>query len=147
MTPVLTDAKLDSLETLAAAATPGEWGWYGSADTEIYLATRDRGRLFIMRFVRKGMQGAQPLLQPIVKNRGMVRAMDHLIFEVAPDATSRDDPRVYRGDIVGIRHPDAAWIAAADPTTVGALIAEVRRLRADAAASTSQPPSTALPSA
>lgn len=32
-------------------------------------------------------------------------------FEVAPTATSRTDPRVYRADISGIRHPDAEFIA------------------------------------
>lgn len=39
--------------------------------------------------------------------RGMV------IYEVAPNATERNDPKVYRADIVGIRHPDAELIAAA----------------------------------
>jgi len=32
-------------------------------------------------------------------------------FQVAPDATDRSDPRVYRADITGIRHPDAEFIA------------------------------------
>jgi hypothetical protein len=31
-------------------------------------------------------------------------------FQVAPDATDRADPRVYRADITGIRHPDAEFI-------------------------------------
>jgi hypothetical protein len=31
-------------------------------------------------------------------------------FEVAPGATDRADPRVYRADITGIRHPDAEFI-------------------------------------
>ena len=31
-------------------------------------------------------------------------------FEVAPAATERSDPRVYRADITGIRHPDAEFI-------------------------------------
>lgn len=34
-------------------------------------------------------------------------------FEVAPGATDREDPRVYRADITGIRHPDAEFIASA----------------------------------
>jgi hypothetical protein len=34
-----------------------------------------------------------------------------VVYEVAPDATHREDPRVYRADIVGIRHPDAEFIA------------------------------------
>jgi hypothetical protein len=32
-------------------------------------------------------------------------------FEVAPEATDREDPKVYRADITGIRHPDAEFIA------------------------------------
>jgi hypothetical protein len=36
-----------------------------------------------------------------------------VVFEVAPGATDRADPRVYRADIAGIRHPDAEFIAAA----------------------------------
>jgi hypothetical protein len=31
-------------------------------------------------------------------------------FQVAPTATERSDPRVYRADITGIRHPDAEFI-------------------------------------
>lgn len=34
-------------------------------------------------------------------------------FEVAPGAKDREDPRVYRADITGIRHPDAEFIAGA----------------------------------
>ncbi|WBQ02991.1 hypothetical protein [Kribbella sp. CA-293567] len=33
------------------------------------------------------------------------------IFEVCPAATTRDDRRVYRADIIGVRHPDAEFIA------------------------------------
>jgi len=34
-----------------------------------------------------------------------------VVFEVAPGVTDRADPRVYRADITGIRHPDAEFIA------------------------------------
>lgn len=57
------------------------------------------------------------------------RARDLAIFEVAPNATNRDDPRVYRADVVGIRHPDAEFMAAAHPAVVLALIAELREAR------------------
>lgn len=60
----------------------------------------------------------------------MVNARDLAIYEVAPEATSRDHPDVYRADVVGIRHPDAEYIAAAHPAVVLALIAELRALRA-----------------
>ena len=50
------------------------------------------------------------------------------VFEVAPDAVDREDPRVYRADIVGLRHPDAEFIANAR-ADVDTLLAEVDRLR------------------
>lgn len=37
-------------------------------------------------------------------------ARDLAIYEVAPDALSREDRRVYRADVSGIRHPDAEFI-------------------------------------
>lgn len=54
-----------------------------------------------------------------------VPARDRVVYEVAPQATTRDDPAVYRADIVGIRHPDAEFIAAAR-TAVPRLVAMVR---------------------
>jgi hypothetical protein len=60
----------------------------------------------------------------------MVNARDLAIYEVAPKATSRDDPAVYRADVAGIRHPDAEYIAAAHPAVVLTLIAELREARA-----------------
>lgn len=60
-----------------------------------------------------------------------VQARDLAVFEVAPNATSREDPDVYRADIVGIRHPDAEHIATFDPPTVLALIARLRKAEAE----------------
>lgn len=37
-------------------------------------------------------------------------ARELVTFQVAPNATDRSDPRVYRADITGIRHPDAEFI-------------------------------------
>ena len=59
-----------------------------------------------------------------------VNARDLAIYEVAPEATSREDPDVYRADITGIRHPDAEHIAGMDPATTLALLAEIERLQA-----------------
>ncbi|MFF7293191.1 hypothetical protein ACFY9N_11735 [Microbacterium sp. NPDC008134] len=64
----------------------------------------------------------------------MVNARDLAIYEVAPNALSREDPDVYRADVSGIRHPDATYIAAAHPAVVLALIAELRATRTAAAA-------------
>lgn len=38
-------------------------------------------------------------------------ARELAVFEVCPEATERTDPRVYRADIIGVRHPDAEFIA------------------------------------
>lgn len=58
-----------------------------------------------------------------------VEARDVVTFEVAPQATSRDDRRVYRADITGIRHPDAQLMTAA-VNALPSLLAEVAALRA-----------------
>ena len=120
------DPRLDEIQARLDAATPGPWGWFGNTDTKnIYLATPDRGRQFIMTFRRWGMQGAQPWF-----NTGMMMApaSDRPRYEVAPAAESRDDPRVYRADVSGIKHPDAEFIANA-PTDVSYLLAELRKTR------------------
>lgn len=58
-----------------------------------------------------------------------VNARELAVYEVAPNATSREDPDVYRADVVGIRHPDAEYIAAVSPDVVLALLDEIARLK------------------
>lgn len=72
----------------------------------------------------------EPRLQ-FVTDLMCVNARDHVIYEVAPDATSRDDERVYRADITGIRHPDAEFIATFNPATARELVDEIERLRSE----------------
>ncbi|MEV6226522.1 hypothetical protein AB0L88_01365 [Saccharopolyspora shandongensis] len=60
--------------------------------------------------------------------RTLVPARDQAVFEVAPNATSRKDPAVYRADIAGIRNPDARFIEHSRGD-VDWLIGEVERLR------------------
>lgn len=120
------DPRLDEIQARLDAATPGPWGWFGNTDTKnIYLATPDRGRQFIMTFRRWGMQGAQPWFNTDMM---MAPASDRPRYEVAPAAESRDDPRVYRADVSGIKHPDAEFIANA-PADVAYLLAELRKAR------------------
>lgn len=56
------------------------------------------------------------------------------VFEVAPGATDRADPRVYRADITGIRHPDAEFIAHSrqDVSRLLAAVDAVLKLASDA---------------
>jgi|GEM_PF-3194412 len=76
-----------------------------------------------------------PRLQ-LIGDLALVDARDLAVYEVAPEATTREDPRVYRADVVGIRHPDAIFIASAGRdltavlTALDAAEAEVERLRA-----------------
>ncbi|MCI2421477.1 hypothetical protein MOQ72_28990 [Saccharopolyspora sp. K220] len=63
----------------------------------------------------------------------MKPARDMAVYQVAPQATSRDDERVYRADIKGIRHPDAEFIAHSR-ADIDWLVAEVERLRAEVSA-------------
>jgi len=58
-----------------------------------------------------------------------VNARDLAVYEVAPEATTREDSNVYRADVTGIRHPDATFIAAAR-TDVPALVAALRAVLA-----------------
>lgn len=91
--------------------TPGPWQWFGDTKHGApYLATVHGGRRYVMDFVRKGMNRAQPRFQI---DGIMEPASDLAIYEVAPLATSADDTALYRHDIIGIRHPDAQLIAAA----------------------------------
>jgi len=58
---------------------------------------------------------------------------DLAVFEVArnqglPDDTPRSHPKVYRGDVIGVRNANATFIAHAR-TDIPALIAEVKALR------------------
>jgi hypothetical protein len=45
---------------MSALHTAGPWDWYMHSGERPYLATPDRGRLYVMDFGRKGMQGAAP---------------------------------------------------------------------------------------
>jgi hypothetical protein len=85
--------------------TPGPWKWFGNVETkEVYLATVNNGRRFVMQFGRWGMQGAQPTFQTrAADGSGMMTAAAALATREVP----------YRGDIARINHPDALLIAAA----------------------------------
>lgn len=120
---------LDELERLAKAATPGPWEWMGNPiGHRVWLSTTHSGRICVMGFKRWGPQGAQPVFQ---KDGRLVDGKELFTFEVC-DAVGMDaakkDNACYRYDIEGIDHPDAAFIAAANPKTILALIARVREL-------------------
>lgn len=105
---------LKEIRARAEAASPGPWTWRGNVDTRsIYLTFNQPGLGWnsIMDFARWGMQSARPRF--LIEKFFMKDADDLAVFEVCRTATTRADRRVYRGDIVGFRHPDAEFIAAA----------------------------------
>jgi hypothetical protein len=98
---------------------------------EVYLATVDRGRVFVMDFERWGMAGAQPRFQVDIAGGGIMRTLGELAVQ-RPD----DGPRFeasHRKQFTGIGHPVARFIAAAG-SLVPRLLREVDRLTADEAA-------------
>lgn len=58
------------------------------------------------------------------------RADELPVFEVAPQATSADDPAVYRTQVRGVRNPVATYLAAVDPSTVLTLLDRIADLEA-----------------
>lgn len=134
------DEALAGIRARSAAATPGPWAWFGNTDVHnVYLATQHWGRHYVMGFRRWGMQGAQPEFwnrpDPDVIKGSLgpdshhTTAAESPIYEVAPDALSAHDRRVYRRDLVGIRNADATFIAHSRED-VDYLLGEVDRLRA-----------------
>lgn len=115
---------LDAIRARHAAATPGPWRWFGSGGrirkaVKVYLATVNRGRIFVMDFVRSGWRDAQPRFQ--VRRSGMgLMTPSHELFAYEVE---------YRDDISGITHPDAEFLAHSWED-VRDLLDEVDRLRA-----------------
>lgn len=121
---------LEAIRARRAAAAPGPWHWAGNTDSRnIYLASwrRGAGRCTVMDFARWGMQSARPRF--IDSELFMNNADEYPVWEVSPESRRRDDPAVYRADIIDIRHPDAQLIAHA-PQDIDDLLAEVDRLTA-----------------
>jgi hypothetical protein len=128
VTEPLADDRLAEIRAARAAASPGPWAWSGdTSNNRLYLSCwiPGWGRTTVMDFVRWGMASAQPRFRD---GNMMSKAAEHAVWEVAREATHRDDQRLYRHDVVGVRNADARFIAAA-PGYVDDLLAEVDRLR------------------
>lgn len=134
---------LDALRKIAEQATPGPWHWSGNADNrQLYLATwiKGAGRCQVMDFERWGMQKAVPRFLDD-ESLMMQTAKSLLVYEVArnqnlPDDTPRSHPQVYRADVVDVRHPNAKFMAAANPETILALITRTEQAEASVLAAT-----------
>lgn len=144
--PDLTPEALDQLEATAKAAyevipyrESTHWHWSGDTSGGYPRLTlsawvQGHGRCTLMDFTRWGMQSAGPRFPDAAMM--MQDARTRVTFEVGQrgvvgQKAAELDPSVYRYDVTGVSHPVAEHITAADPATILALIAEVRRMRAD----------------
>ena len=131
-------ARLRELATTArdTFGLKGRWGWFGAHGQAFELATQRHGRTFVMQFGRMGMSSGQPIFPAKAEGEKwsiMTPAADMVRFEVCHEATSKDDPRVYRKQIDGIKNPVAEYLAAVDAETVLGLLDEIDALRAQLA--------------
>ena len=129
----MTRPDIEAIQQRANDATPGPWMWRGNVDVHtMRLSSRNprNAEYTVMDFERWGTQDAVP--------RFNINALMHRasrdpmpIFEVYPEAERRDHPRVYRGDIIGLRHPDAEFMACArqDIDDLLAYVAELEAAR------------------
>lgn len=120
----------DELRRLAEALPTGPWGWFGG-ESSMYLATKHSGRLYLMAFARRGMNGAQPVFRT---GHTITPAAELAQFEVGDRSVvgfkaARKDGSVYRYDIRGFDNDVARWMAACSPDVVLALLDDRYRLR------------------
>lgn len=90
--------------------TKGPWRWFANRKSgQVHLATEGRGRVFVMSFFRKGLNGAQPAFQQHKEGcLGECRGCGELVPVF--NAGYRED---HNGEIEIADHPDARLIAAA----------------------------------
>lgn len=121
----LTPEVLAEIRTVAAAATPGRWRWWGQVDSHVSLTTAGRGIIMVMGAKRLGMQEAEPTFgvrRPETQGMWGIGG----VMTGASKLAIREVP--YRDDIVDIDNPDARYIARMDPTTVLALLDRIAEL-------------------
>jgi len=119
--------QLDEIRVRHTAATRGPWRWFGYRGQNIYLATQNRGRIYVMDFVRSGMQRAEPRFQVCAEGEN---AGDGRMTPVSKLDERHALVKEYSGEIVEITHPDAQAIAHAWED-VEFLLAEVGRIQTE----------------
>lgn len=107
-----TPVDVEALRRAAEAATPGPWQWryYGNREGPDLVAAHS-GMLYVMGFVRKGMNNAEPVFAERQKRDGRWTAG---LMRKFTEWWKRDEKLA----------PDAVFIATADPLTVLALLDE-----------------------
>jgi hypothetical protein len=96
---MLSDARRQHLQDLYGRITKGPWEWFGHKNTyTVHLATKFRGRTYVMKMKRWGFTNAQPWFQGN-SDLGIIEPFTKFI-----DGNNQ---------ISGINHPDAQVIAEA----------------------------------
>lgn len=112
--PAIDPERLAALRAVAEAATPGPWQWRNYDSTGPDLVAAHSGMLYVMGFARLGMNYAQPTFAEREKKNG--RWTGGLMRKFS-EWWKRDEKLA----------PDARFIAAFDPSTALALIAQAER--------------------
>lgn len=126
--PKMTTQELTTARALLALVPRGPWQWYGNTRTnEVYLATVNHGRVYVMDFARWGMQSAQPRFQVSLKDGsalvgepGLLRDGIMRSLEQLRDLGPQFD-RSNTGSFTGVGHPVAKLMQEA-PSLVAALL-------------------------
>jgi hypothetical protein len=121
---------IEKLKVLALEASAGPWQWELNRQNKSVWLTGGRPTFdkIVMDFARWGMGGAAPRFNDAVAS-GKYNIMER-VDKYGVKVPGREH---HANWFMGVAHPDAQWIAAANPAAVLELIAEVERLRADAA--------------
>lgn len=121
---MMTDEEFSEIEARHKAATPGPWRWFGHLPGKmLYLATVNRGRIYVMDFVRWGMRSAAPRFN--VPSETPELTTMHRADELAETGS-------YDGYRIGIPHPDAIALERSWED-VDTLLAHVHEAEAQAA--------------
>ena len=158
-TPVEGDGERAKLRALAEAATPGPWGWRGHDDGAIELRALHSGgpriistnrltpcivsdgdlNLFVTTDACEPCRTeAAKTHDPFIDYTGCERPFDNVDtvwlwdqHHIRPANTWAVREQPYRSDVAAVDHPDAAFIAAFNPSTALTLLDDLDRLRAE----------------
>jgi hypothetical protein len=116
------------LKALALAASKGPWRWELNEDSKSAQLVGGRPMFdkYVMDFARWGMGGAAPRFNDAIAS-GEYNIMER-VEKYGAVVPGREHHANWFKDI---DHPDAQWIAAANPATVLELISERDELRAE----------------
>lgn len=130
--PDLTPEVVEELRRLAEKATPGPWRWevrLNSKRVELCGGPPKSGfgafDLTVVSFARWGMSGAAPVFWSWGGHSGSPQRAD----EVAVPVAGREHHAAWFRDL---DHPNAAYIAAANPAVILALLARLSHLEEQA---------------